>query len=472
MQQQLGIVPANGKWDANALQHLIAVHTLAQTNPALAATMLGQEAPLMQNALQRAASPDAQFSAGYRFNPTLGRLEYTAPSSALAAGAAAALYAQTGQFQGAMPQNLRPMMMPDGRIMMVAGGQTDDDGHPIHAMLDGLGGARIAGNHPEWAERIRGSKTFQAAQERYGKAYDAANERLAPWKDAANERLGPWKDAAQERLAPWKEANAKLLARFRRGAAPAAVDPNAGEIGAARDTIKNKFADYKAEELERLNKTGLAPDVAEKRAGRLAGERIDQELADFDGKPFVSKGDAIKNKFADYKAEELERLNKTGLAPDVAEARAGRLAGERIDQELANFHVNTAATTGKEVEGAARGLANAEKTGGRGALEAIGEAAAGSKVLKGIGKVAVPLAIAADVLDFGASVKADADRGDGSHIETKKAFGRIGGGWGGALAGAAIGQAVIPIPVVGAVIGGIAGGFLGSSAGEWFAKQL
>jgi hypothetical protein len=89
-----------------------------------------------------------------------------------------------------------------------------------------------------------------------------------------------------------------------------------------------------------------------------------------------------------------------------------------------------------------------------------------SGLARGVGRVAMPIAVVADAIDIGSSVSADAARGDGRMIETTRAVGRVGGGWGGALAGAAVGQAVIPIPIVGAAVGAIAGAVGGSWIGE------
>jgi hypothetical protein len=212
----------------------------------------------------------------------------------------------------------------------------------------------------------------------------------------------------------------------------------------------------------------MAEDVAAKRAGENAANRIDQELTAFDKKPFVSRADQVKGNYNQYKAEELAKIqnNTPGMSPEVATKRAGEQATKRVEKELADLHTSTVV---KQTEGAAKNLANAERSGGR-VLEVAGEA--GSKALRGLGKIAVPLALTVDAIDLGSSIKADADRSDGSHIETKKAVGRIGGGWGGAAAGAVAGQLLIPIPVVGAVVGGIAGGIGGSMFGEWAAKHF
>jgi hypothetical protein len=89
-----------------------------------------------------------------------------------------------------------------------------------------------------------------------------------------------------------------------------------------------------------------------------------------------------------------------------------------------------------------------------------------SKVMKWAG----PIAITIDVIDLGSSIYKDQKAGKGFGPETKRAVGRIGGGWTGAAGGALIGSMIWPGPgtLIGAVIGGIGGGL----GGEWIANQF
>jgi hypothetical protein len=341
MQQSLGIQPANGKWDCAGLQKLMQVHGLAQSNPGLAASLLGQESPLAQNALRRAASPNAQFAPGLRINPATGALQYTVPSTSARAA----------------PQN----------------------GHPILGGLEGVAGARIAVQHPEWSaglrERLENNSTL----------YNRVQDRVTG--------AGPADYIRQS------DGTLVRQGRLDLDAPPAAAEPGFAETQLAKSKIYNR--------------------VKDRVTGDPAGDYIRQ-----------ADGTLAKQYNLDFDAK----------VPEPHQVQLDLGAPEA-------------------------------KTGGK-TLEALGEAARDSKVLKGVGRVAVPVAIAADAFDLGSSIRADADRADGSHLETKKAVGRIAGGWGGALAGAVIGQALIPIPVVGAVIGSVACGIGGSSVGEWLAKQF
>lgn len=101
------------------------------------------------------------------------------------------------------------------------------------------------------------------------------------------------------------------------------------------------------------------------------------------------------------------------------------------------------------------------------------ESTAGKALLgaKSLGKVLIGVGAALDVMDIGRSINRDRVRGDGKMTETKKAGGRIAGGWGGAIAGAKIGAkvgAVLPFggPVAGMVVGSLVGGISGHIAGD------
>ena len=87
------------------------------------------------------------------------------------------------------------------------------------------------------------------------------------------------------------------------------------------------------------------------------------------------------------------------------------------------------------------------------------------KGVKGAEKLLAPLAIGLDGYDLYSSYQADKGAGNKNYDETKKATGRVAGGWGGALGGAALGMAVGG--PIGALICGVGGGLLGSDLGEW-----
>lgn len=118
-------------------------------------------------------------------------------------------------------------------------------------------------------------------------------------------------------------------------------------------------------------------------------------------------------------------------------------------------------------DGVSKAMAQIDTTkvkAGSGASKAL----TGVKVL-GRGLVAVGATL--DIMDISRSVAADKARGDGEKIETKKAIGRVAGGWGGAIGGAAAGAAAVALlpfggPIAGMVIGSIVGGIGGHIAGE------
>lgn len=100
------------------------------------------------------------------------------------------------------------------------------------------------------------------------------------------------------------------------------------------------------------------------------------------------------------------------------------------------------------------------------------------KAAKHLGKPLVVVGVAADVIDLKRSYDADQQRGDGQLTETKRAVGRVAGGWGGAAAGAATGAAIGSIVpglgtavggLIGGVVGGVGGSIGGSKLGEWVA---
>jgi hypothetical protein len=80
-----------------------------------------------------------------------------------------------------------------------------------------------------------------------------------------------------------------------------------------------------------------------------------------------------------------------------------------------------------------------------------------------------PIAIAVDIYDLGSSIHKDHKAGHGFGPETKKAIGRVGGGWSGAAVGALVGSWIMP--GFGTIIGAVIGGIGGSLLGEWIGEQ-
>lgn len=95
----------------------------------------------------------------------------------------------------------------------------------------------------------------------------------------------------------------------------------------------------------------------------------------------------------------------------------------------------------------------------------------GARILQGVRRIALPLAITTDVFRLGTAFRTD---GMQFGSETKQTVGSVAGGWGGAFAGAkfgAMGGAALGgalgtiVPGVGNVVGAGVGGFIGGLAG-------
>ena len=114
-----------------------------------------------------------------------------------------------------------------------------------------------------------------------------------------------------------------------------------------------------------------------------------------------------------------------------------------------------------------------------GTYRSIGTAA---RVLEGVDKIAMPVAIGIDAARLGAAFHEDGNR---IGTKTEQTAGSVAGGWAGAVAGAAGGAeggawigggigaffggvGAAPGAAVGGVIGGIAGGIAGAIGGSWF----
>lgn len=122
------------------------------------------------------------------------------------------------------------------------------------------------------------------------------------------------------------------------------------------------------------------------------------------------------------------------------------------------------------IDGVSKVLANVDTSSAPTAR--AGQALKSAKLL---GRGLVGLGAFLDVRDISKSMSADKARADGKRTETKKAVGRVAGGWGGALAGAKVGAqygTALPFggPVAGMVIGSIVGGISGHIAGEKLAS--
>jgi DNA/RNA non-specific endonuclease len=126
----------------------------------------------------------------------------------------------------------------------------------------------------------------------------------------------------------------------------------------------------------------------------------------------------------------------------------------------------------------AAGSTSAEDGTGAAARDAA-EAAEGSRFARGaevLGKVALPVAVAADAYSLYGAYKQDGDR-IGKH--TVEQAGSVAGGWAGAAvgaeaggeAGAAVGAlfggvGAVPGAIIGGAVGGVVGGLAGSAAGK------
>ena len=116
-------------------------------------------------------------------------------------------------------------------------------------------------------------------------------------------------------------------------------------------------------------------------------------------------------------------------------------------------------TTGTQAAARMMGLGGAGASG----AGASGAVKGGSKILRGLGRLAVPLTIGMGAYDAYSALSDDTL----TTRQKSEGVGEAVGGTGGALAGAAAGAAIGSIvPIIGTTIGGIAGGLLGYFGGS------
>jgi hypothetical protein len=170
---------------------------------------------------------------------------------------------------------------------------------------------------------------------------------------------------------------------------------------------------------------------------------------------------------------------KPAANPPIHE-RVGKTADmiDTVAQGVTHSAARVARRTGSSaVSGADRG-ADLLRRAPRSAIGGVDDAAAGVEALhvarlgrnasrlgaagRGASRVAVPVAVAASVLDVGLTLRSEGRVGP----RTEHAIGRSVGGMGGAYVGAIVGTALIPIPGVGTFVGATVGGLAGSYAGD------
>ncbi len=181
------------------------------------------------------------------------------------------------------------------------------------------------------------------------------------------------------------------------------------------------------------------------------------------GQVAIDVADAAAGRTIEYSITNNPNTGATGLNPS---------AQTRMNTAVANSNGNLSVSY------------NPDLAPSRASVEALETAAKVSRVGRAMGKVAVPVGIAADTYAIGSAYRAD---GNTFGTNTKVAVAESAGGWagagagawGGAKAGAAIGTAVGgPIgTAVGAVAGGVIGavggalvgsGVIGGWAKSWF----
>jgi hypothetical protein len=218
------------------------------------------------------------------------------------------------------------------------------------------------------------------------------------------------------------------------------------------------------------------------KAGTTAGEAFYRGfMSSFDGKKVATKS---AEAFMNLEKESL-KLAPGGASPGLLSFAGGALNMYLLSKlwkygksafgawkwlkSLRGGAAATAAETAAATATAAAETAPAASKASK-ALEALsflkGGAAKGA--MRGLGKVAIPLALAYDAYNISTAAPG---------IERAKAIGGTAGGWGGAAAGAAAGAALgTAVPVIGnvagAVIGGIIGALGGSSLGEWIGGKV
>jgi vacuolar-type H+-ATPase subunit H len=176
--------------------------------------------------------------------------------------------------------------------------------------------------------------------------------------------------------------------------------------------------------------------------------------------------------------EVRQALNQLVDDPSSAKSigvKTGFSLEKSVVKSVVEIHENTPGMKWKLVESLPVATELVEGIGSSGSLKSL--KSFGQGVVKGLDKVALPLALVIDGSRLFDAYQQDGN-GFGKNFQTTAGgvAGGLAGAWAGASGGAAMGGAIgvwfggagaVPGAAIGGLIGGVAGGFAGSGAGEW-----
>lgn len=319
----------------------------------------------------------------------------------------------------------------------------------------------------------------EAASRAAASASEAATN-AATASSRASQAAGSAAEAAS-RSATASGSAAEAAARSASGAGTAGeAAARAGNAASSASEAAGRASQAAGSAGEAASRAGQAAGTAGEaasNASRAAGSASEAASGASRAAGSASEAASGASRASSSASEAASRSAHAASTASEAVGNASRAAGSAAEAAAsASRAASTAAeAAGTAAQSAARAGAAAESRVARYATGgAQGEAAAasragagggwGSKVLKGVGKVATPLAIGYDGWRFG---QAETEE------EKYKVGGDIAGGWGGALAGGAAGAAIgSAVPIIGTAIGGIAGAIIGGVGGSWAGEKV
>ncbi|MDO5620328.1 MAG: hypothetical protein Q4G24_02520 [Paracoccus sp. (in: a-proteobacteria)] len=229
---------------------------------------------------------------------------------------------------------------------------------------------------------------------------------------------------------------------------------NYGRTTATKEGLRPSQISFEAKRAD-----GRVMDVS--RPGHLPGTQIDTEIK---AGRSVSSGQVRLDEKAANAARKMEYV----FADNP-------VTGAKGPNAKATSRLNTAAArSGGHINSSYRPDISAKPS----TMKAVQASSVTSKVLRGAGKVAIPVGLVVDTVLIGSAVKADGGK-FGSN--TKTAVAASAGGWAGAAGGAAAGAKIGALAgalggpagaAVGAVAGGIIGGIAGAIGGSTLGEKL
>jgi hypothetical protein len=178
-----------------------------------------------------------------------------------------------------------------------------------------------------------------------------------------------------------------------------------------------------------------------------------------------------------------QTISTTQLAKDVRTANAGTPVNYQFARNPLSGHHGPTPAAAAQINAAAAATNGrisynvTDVAPSRAGIQAVESAATVSHAARAAGRIAAPVAIAADAYAIGSGVAADGGTfGRNATVATAGAAGgwagAAAGGWGGVQAGAAIGAFGGPVgAAVGGVVGGLVGAIGGGFLGGWGAES-